>query len=309
MQSITLHQLKVFEAAARNCSFTRAAEELFLTQPTISMQMKQLSKAIGLPLFEQIGKRLYLTEAGEELLATSKEIFEKFDQLDMKIADLKGLKQGQLRLAVITTAKYVIPRLLGPFCQQHPNIDISLKVTNHTGVLERIAENEDDLYIVSQPPEHLKVNLYSFVENPLVVLAPRNHPLAQEKHIPLQRLAEEPFIMREEGSATRRAVQTLFDQHQVPIKVKLELGSNEAIKQAIASGLGVSVLSLHTLILEGTDGPLKILPVEHFPIPRNWYVVYPEGKQLSIVANTFFEFLKKEGKQIADLSNLLKTEA
>ncbi|BAY46049.1 transcriptional regulator LysR family protein [Scytonema sp. HK-05] len=298
MNQATLHQLKVFEAAARHGSFTRAAEELFLTQPTVSMQIKQLTKSVGLPLFEQVGKRLYLTEAGRELFATCRQIFETIAQFEMKVADLKGLKQGQLRLAVITTAKYFIPRLLGPFCQLYPGIDIALQVTNHEGILERMSGNMDDLYIMSQVPEHLDVNCQPFLENPLVVLAPLNHPLAKEKNIPIQRLADEPFIMREPGSGTRRAVQKLFDEHEVVVKVKLELGSNEAIKQAIAGGLGISVLSRHTLITDGQD--VTILDVEHFPIPRNWYMVYPSGKQLSIVARTYFEYLLEAAKQFAD---------
>lgn len=298
MNQATLHQLKVFEAAARHGSFTRAAEELFLTQPTVSMQIKQLTKSVGLPLFEQVGKRLYLTEAGRELFATCRQIFETIAQFEMKVADLKGLKQGQLRLAVITTAKYFIPRLLGPFCQLYPGIDIALQVTNHEGILERMTSNLDDLYILSQVPEHLDVNYQAFLENPLVVLAPINHSLAKEKKISIQRLADEPFIMREPGSGTRRAVQKLFDEHGVAVKVKLELGSNEAIKQAIAGGLGISVLSRHTLLTESQD--LTILDVEHFPIHRNWYMVYPAGKQLSIVARTYFEYLLDAAKEFVE---------
>jgi len=297
LNQATLHQLRVFEAAARHGSFTRAAEELFLTQPTISMQIKQLTKSVGIPLFEQVGKRLYLTEAGRELFTTCKEIFDTLAQFEMKVADLKGLKQGQLRLSVITTAKYFVPRLLGSFCQLYPGIEISLQVTNHEGILERMGNNQDDLYIMSQVPEHLDVHCEAFLENPLVVLAPVNHPLASEKNIPISRLASEPFIMREPGSGTRRAVQKLFDEQEVDVKVKLELGSNEAIKQAIAGGLGISVLSRHTLMPYAED--LTILDVEHFPIKRNWYMVYPNGKQLSIVGHTYFEYLLEAAKQFA----------
>lgn len=297
LNQATLHQLKVFEAAARHGSFTRAAEELFLTQPTVSMQIKQLTKSVGLPLFEQVGKRLYLTEAGRELFATCRQIFETIAQFEMKVANLKGLKQGQLRLAVITTAKYLIPRLLGPFCQLYPGIEISLKVTNHEGILERMVGNMDDLYIMSQVPENLDVTFEPFLDNPLVVFAPLNHPLAKEKNIPIERLANEPFIMREPGSGTRRAVQTLLDEHNVKVKVKLELGSNEAIKQAIAGGLGISVLSQHTLL---TDTEFSILDVQHFPIKRTWYMVYPSGKQLSIVARTYYEYLLDAAKKFVE---------
>jgi len=296
LNQATLHQLKVFEAAARHGSFTRAAEELFLTQPTVSMQIKQLTKSVGLPLFEQVGKRLFLTEAGRELFTTCRQIFETIAQFEMTVADLKGLKQGQLRLAVITTAKYIIPRLLGPFCQLYPGIDISLQVTNHERILERMVGNMDDLYIMSQVPEHLDVHVKAFLENPLVVFAPVNHPLAQEKNIPIEKLVDQPFIMREPGSGTRRAVQSLFEEHGIKVKVKLELGSNEAIKQAIAGGLGISVLSRHTLLTDSSE--FSILDVQHFPMKRTWYMVYPSGKQLSIVARTYYEYLLEAAKKI-----------
>ncbi|WGV26518.1 LysR family transcriptional regulator [Halotia branconii] len=289
MNQATLHQLKVFEAAARHSSFTRAAEELFLTQPTVSMQIKQLTKSVGLPLFEQVGKRLFLTEAGRELFATCRQIFETIAQFEMKVADLKGLKQGQLRLAAITTAKYFIPRLLGPFCQLYPGIEISLQVTNHERILDRMLNNLDDLYIMSQVPEHLDINSQAFLDNSLVVIAPADHPLANQANIPIERLSQEPFIMREPGSGTRRAVQSLLDEHAVKVKVKLELGSNEAIKQAIAGGLGISILSRHTLITDASE--FSILDVQHFPIKRMWYIVHPSGKQLSIVARTYYEYL------------------
>ncbi|MGB7442218.1 MAG: LysR substrate-binding domain-containing protein [Coleofasciculaceae cyanobacterium] len=304
MKQATLHQLKVFEAVARHNSFTRAAEELFLTQPTVSMQVKQLTKAVGLPLFDQVGKRIYLTQAGEELVKTCRQIFENLDQFEMKVADLKGLKQGRLCVAVITTAKYFVPRLLGPFCRRYPGIDVSLQVTNHEGIMSRLSENMDDLYVMSQTPEHLDVTCQPIVENPLVVLAPADHPLTKEKNISLERIGAEPFIMREPGSGTRKAVQELFDEHNIPLKVQLDLGSNEAIKQAIAGGLGISVLSLHTLALESSGGRLAILDTEKFPIERYWYAVYPSSKQLSIVAQTFLDYLLGEGRQMAEESTL-----
>jgi DNA-binding transcriptional LysR family regulator len=294
----TLHQLKVFEATARHGSFTRAAEELFLTQPTVSMQVKQLTKAIGLPLFEQVGKRLYLTDAGRELFSTCQDIFQQLEQLEMTIADLKGMKQGKLRLAVITTTKYFMPRLLGPFCQQYPGVDVSLIVTNHERVIERLADNQDDLYVMSQIPENLDVKSHAFLENPLVVVAPLHHPLAKEKNIPLKRIAEEPFIMREPGSGTRRAFQKLLDAQKLSVKVRLELGSNEAIKQAIAGGLGLSVLSRHTLLTDNSD--VTVLDVEGFPIERYWYIVYLAGKQLSVIAETFLDYMQQAAAELAE---------
>ena len=296
----TLHQLKVFEATARHGSFTRAAEELYLTQPTVSIQVKQLTKAVGLPLFEQIGKRLYLTQAGQKLLETCQEIFSGLDQFEMAVSDLKGLKQGQLRLAVITTAKYFVPRLLGPFCQRFPGIDISLKVTNHQQIQERMANNDDDLYIVSAPPEQPDLKIYPFLENPLIVLGPQDHPLVGKPRSPISVLDGEPFIMREPGSGTRYAVQKLLAEHDVNVKVRLELGSNEAIKQAIAGGLGISVLSLHTIISEGTRGEFAILDVDHFPIDRHWYVAHLAGKQLSVVSQAFLNYLLEESHAMVD---------
>ncbi|MEL6224056.1 MAG: LysR family transcriptional regulator [Cyanobacteria bacterium J06627_8] len=296
----TLHQFKVFEATARHGSFTRAAEELYLTQPTVSMQVKQLTKALGLPLFEQIGKRLYLTDAGRELYSTCQDIFEKLEQLEMRVADLKGMKQGHLKLTVITTAKYFVPRLLGPFCQQYPGVDVSLLVTNHERAIARLADNQDDLYVMSQLPEHIDVKAHPFLDNPLVVMAPKNHPLAGKKNIPITELSDEPFIMRESGSGTRKAVQAMFEKHDVNVRVRLELGSNEAIKQAIAGGLGLSVLSCHTLTPEGNTGELTILDVQGFPIERQWYIVHLGNKQLSIVANTFLDYLKAEARYLAD---------
>jgi DNA-binding transcriptional LysR family regulator len=293
MRHSTLRQLEVFEAIARLGNFTRAAEELFLTQPTVSMQIKKLTEAVGLPLFEQVGKKIYLTDAGRELHKTSREIFERFTRFEMQVADMKGLKKGALRLAVVTTAKYFAPRLLGPFCQQYPGIEVSLKVSNRERILERLAENQDDLCILGQPPEEIETESEPFLENPLVVLAPANHPLVGKKKVPLARLAEEPFLLREPGSGTRAATERLFVTHGLKMKMRMELGSNEAIKQAIVGGLGVSVLSRHTLALDAPMGQLAILDVEGFPILRHWYVAYPAGKQLSIVARTFLEYLKQ----------------
>ena len=299
MSPATLHQLKVFETVARHSSFTRAAEELSITQPTVSSQVKQLTKAIGLPLFEQIGKSLYLTDAGRELLSTCQDIFERLNNFQMTVADLKGMKQGKLKLAVITTAKYFVPRLLGSFCQNYPGIDVALKVTNHETIQQRMLNNEDDLYIVSNPPQEIDLYSQSFLDNPLVVVANKNHNLADKTKIPITSLDGEPFIMREQGSGTREAVLKLFSKNNISVKVRLELGSNEAIKQAIAGGLGISVLSEHCLVSEGKSGQLTILDVEHFPIERRWYVSYLAGKKLSIIAQTFLDYLLEESHKIS----------
>ena len=298
MIQATLHQLKVFETVARKGSFTRAAEELLITQPTVSSQVKQLTKAIDLPLFEQIGKSLYLTDAGKELLVTCQDIFEKLDNFEMKVADLKGTKQGQLKLAVITTAKYFVPRLLGSFCQHYPGIDVALKVTNHQEIQQRMSNNQDDLYIVSNPNEDIDLKSKPFLNNPLVVVARKDHPLAQKSSLDIQELNDRPFIMREQGSGTREAILELFAEHDISVKVKLELGSNEAIKQAISGGLGISILSEHCLISERVSGELTILNFKHFPIKRRWFVSHLAGKKLSVIAETFLQYLLEESPKM-----------
>jgi DNA-binding transcriptional LysR family regulator len=290
---LSLRQLKLFEAVARHLSFTRAAEEMHLTQPAVSIQIKQLESNIGFPLFEQIGKRIFLTDVGQELYDLSGEMLELLARFEMSVADRKGLKQGRLRLAVTTTAKYFVPRLLGPFCQRHPGIDVSLKVSNRERMLERLAGNQDDLYIFGQPPKHLAVRSRPFLENRLVPLTSPDHPLAGKSRIPLQRLVEEPFLMRELGSGTRMATEQFFRDQGVSVQVRMELGSNEAIKQAVMGRLGLAVLSHNAVMLESAMGQLAILDVEGFPLPCHWYLVYPAEKKLSVVAQAFYDYLEQ----------------
>ncbi|WLT39287.1 HTH-type transcriptional activator CmpR [Synechocystis sp. B12] len=291
MKNATLHQFEVFAAIARTGSFTKAAEELFLTQPTVSQQMKQLTKAIGVPLYEQIGRKIYLTEAGQAVLQASQNISSCLDQLQEVIADLQGLKKGNLRLATITTGKYFVPRLLGEFRQQYPGISISLQIGNRQQILERLANNLDDLYFLGKPPSNLDINIRHFLENPLVVIASRQHPLVKEKKISLERLVNEPLIMRESGSGTRMAVEEFFSENRLKMNVEMEISSNEAIKQAVYGGLGISILSLYSLALEGINGLLAVLDVEGFPLQKHWYIIYQKSKQLSIVAETFLDYL------------------
>ncbi len=292
---ISMRQLQVFEASARLSSITRAAEELFLTQPTVSMQIKKLEGSVGLPLFEQVGKRISLTDAGEALYRAAREILEMLGRLEMEVAELKGLKTGQLRLAVVTTAKYFAPRILGKFCKDYPGIDASLEVTNRERLLERMTKNLDDLYIVGRPPESPEYEFEPYMPNPLVTVAPSTHPLAKEHNIPLSRIADEPFIIREKGSGTRKALETHFETHKLKLNIKMELGSNEAIKQAILGGLGIAVLSQHTLGQGIDQTGLTILDVKGFPIQWQWHVGHMRGKRLSVVARTFLEFLRRQG--------------
>lgn len=300
IKNASLRQLKVFESVARNLSFTRAAEELHTTQPTISIQFKQLTEIVGQPLIEQVGKRLFITDLGNELLKICKEIFDSLERFEMLASDMQGIKAGKLRLSVITTAKYFVPRLLGRFSQLYPGIEVSLNVINRQRMLQRVSDNLADLYVLGQPPEHMDVQLEPFMENPLVVLAANNHPLKNQTAISALRLSEEPFLIREPGSGTRLATEQFFNERGLNYKIKMELGSNEAIKQAVAGGLGIAVLSAHTLALERHANELIILDVQGFPIRRNWYLAYPNDKPLSVVAQAFLNFMHAESKAHGD---------
>jgi len=287
----SLRQLHIFEAVARHLSYTRAAEEFHLPQPAVFAQVKQLEDSAGLPLPDRLGKQLFLTDAGREMLTTSRETVQAIERLEMRLADLQGLKKGRLRIAIVTTAKYLIPRLLGEFCTRYPGIEASLTVTNREKLLARLAANEDDLVVLGTPPEHLDVVATPIADNPLVVVARQDHPLVGKKKIPLRRIAEEPFILREAGSGTRLTIERHFAEQGLVPRIRMELGSNEAIKQAIAGGLGLSILSSHTLALESPQGPLQVLDVAGFPLLRQWYVAYPAGKHLSAVTEAFLAHL------------------
>lgn len=287
----TLRQLHIFEAVARHLSYTRAAEELHLTQPAVFAQVKQLEDSVGVPLLERIGKQIFLTGAGREVLLTSRETVQAVENLEMRLADMQGLKKGRLRIAIVTTAKYLIPRLLGEFCTRYPGIEAALTVNNREKLLERLEENTDDLVVLGAPPEHLDVVARPIADNPLVVVARHDHPLVGKRKVPLKRIAAEPFILREPGSGTRLAIERHFARHDLTPRIRMELGSNEAIKQAIAGGLGISVLSSHSLALEGEQGLLQTLNVAGFPLMRQWYVAYPSGKHLSVVAEAFLAHL------------------
>lgn len=287
---VTLRQLQVFEAVARLGSFSRAAEQIHVSQPAVSKQIRQLQEEVGLPLLEQIGRKVCLTDAGRELLTTCSDWLDTWNRFEQSIADLKGLKQGRLRIAVVTTAKYFMPRVLGPFCAQYPGIDVAMEVVNRTRLLDRLAHNVDDVYVMGVPPEGWEIESQPLIQNNLVVIAPRTHRLVGRRRVPFAELADETFIAREEGSGTRMTVERVFAERGVHFRVRMELGSNEAIKKAVAGGLGLSVLSQNTFADPATE-ELAVLDVAGFPIRRSWYIVWPRGKQLSVVAATFVDFL------------------
>jgi DNA-binding transcriptional LysR family regulator len=291
---VTWNQLRIFEAVARLLSFTRAAEELHVVQPTVSAQVKLLSESVGMPLFEQIGKKVSLTPAGIELQSTCRELFDAWERFETKIADLQGMKRGTLRLSIVSTAKYFVPRMLGPFCRRYPDIDVALEILNRDAVIERLADNADDLYIMGVPPAGMDVEQHPFLENPLVMIAPHDHPLARSRHIALNKLSGERLILREQGSGTRLTADDFFRRHRFRPKQTMHLGNNEAIKWAVAGGLGIAVVSRHALTIEPMHDRLAVLDVEGFPLEGSWYVVYPAGKKLSVIASAFFEYLKEE---------------
>jgi DNA-binding transcriptional LysR family regulator len=306
----TLRQLQVFEAIGRLRSYTRAAEELFLTQSTVSTQVKNLVDIVGVPLVEYIGKQVHLTEAGKYLYQACQEIFYTLDNVDMAVADLQGLKQGSLSISVIDTAKYFAPEVLGHFWQLYPEIDVSLNVSNREHVLERLKNNQDDVYILGHnPPADLEIHAEAFAPNPLYVMASKEHPLTkQNKSFSLEEIAEQPLLLRESGSGIRAATEQLFAAKGLTPNVRMVLSSNESIKHAVIGQLGISVLSLHSILLEGAEGPIAVLDVEGFPIKRNWHVVRPKGKELSVVAKRFVEFLKKEGELLSQKLDKLSND-
>lgn len=295
---LTIRQLMVFEAVARNNSFTRAAEELHLTQPAVSMQIKQIEETIGLPLFEHIGKKIFLTEAGREMYHYSRSITQTLSEIEAVMEELKGIKRGRLNIAVASTANYFATHLLASYFKHHENIHYSLDVTNREGLLRHLELNDVDLVIMGQPPEELDVVAESFMENPLVVIAPAAHELCGQKNIPIESLNRETFIMRERGSGTRIAIERFFSEHGIEISTGMEMSSNEAIKQAVGAGLGLGIVSVHTLALELEAGFLEVLDIDKFPITRNWYVVHRKGKRLSPVSEGFRRFVLEQAPSI-----------
>ena len=293
---LTLRQLKVFESVARHLNFTRAAEELFLTQPAVSMQVKLLEKQLGLALFEQLGKRIHLTEAGQEVLGYARGVTQQLDELESVLNRIKGLSGGKLRISVATTANYFIPTLLGTFSRRFPEVTVSLDVTNRETLLQQLSENTVDLVIMGQPPNEADVEAETFMENPLIIVAPPEHPLAQQKKIPLKRLQDEVFLVREPGSGTRIAMERFFDEREMQLKTGMEVGSNEAIKQSVQAGLGLGLLSRATIEQELALKRLVVLDVAEFPIMRHWYLVHRRGKRLSAVAEAFKQFMLKEAR-------------
>ncbi len=298
LRHATLRQLRVFEAVARRLSFSRAAEELHLTQPAVSMQVKLLEDQAGLPLFERIGARIFLTEAGTELHRHSRAIAQQLRDAEEALAARMGLSQGRLMITMVSTAKYFVPPLLARFLRQHPGVTVKLSANNRETVLKQLADNEVDFAIMGTPPQSMETVAEPFARHPHVIIAASTHALARKRRIPLARLAQETFLIREPGSGTRGLLERLFADHHLALNVSMELASNETIKQAVQAGMGISFLSLHTIELELKARRLAILDAQGLPIVRDWHVVRLTAKRLSPVAEAFRTFLLSEAGKL-----------
>jgi len=287
-----LPQLAVFEAVSRLGSYTRAAEELFMAQPTVSIHMKKLTEAVGFILIEQTGKKLLLTEAGRELAAACRDIFERLSETEDRIAALRALDQGRLRIAVSSAGKYFIPRLLGKFCARHPKVQVALHVDNWQGMRTRMQDNADDLYVLSTLPRDMDLAHFPVLPNPIEIFARTDHPLAGIRAISLERLAQEHFILREPGSATRRMTEELFGAQGLHPRVRMELGNDETIKQAVLGGLGIAMLSRCVVGLDQHNPNLCALDVPGLPVMKQWLIAHPNGRQLPQVAGAFLDYVR-----------------
>ena len=294
----TLQQLKLFEAVSRNNSYTRAAEELHLTQPAVSIQIKRLEEQVGMPLFDTVGKKIFTTAAGKAMYSACTDILARAAELKDTVEELKGEVKGPLQIAVVTTAKYFMPHLLGTFLSMYPEVEPKLVFTNRAKVMQRLHNNEDDFVVMGQIPEDEKLETYPFLENILVPVVHPNHPLATKKNIPLKELLGERFLVREVGSGTRLVFDRLLEKEGLQIAPYMELGSSEALKQGVMAGLGLAILSLHSLRLELAAQKLVVLDVEGFPVKRRWFAVNLKGKKLSLVARTFHDFILAESNNI-----------
>jgi DNA-binding transcriptional LysR family regulator len=295
--NVTSRQLRLFLALADTGSVSAAAKAMHVTQPTASMQLKEVTQSVGLPLYEVVSKKIYLTEVGKELAATARAMAQTWDAFEQNADAIKGLSRGKLRVAVVSTAKYFMPRIIGSFCTRYPAIDVSLEILNRDGVVQRLRDNLDDLYIMSMPPSDMDLTDEAFMPNPIVVIAPTADPLAERTSVPLHELARHRFILREKGSGTRMAGDQFFRQMKFSPDIRLELGSNEAVKESVAGGLGIGVVSRHCLHGLQKEHGVSVVDVKGFPVPSAWHIVQPAGRKISPLAMAFRQHLREESSQ------------
>lgn len=300
MKNLTMRQLQIFSVAARHLSFVRASEELFLTQPAISMQIRQLEETVGMPLFDKIGKKMYLTEAGKQIERTAHEVLGAIKNAQDSIAAMAGLRSGIVSVALVSTAKYFVPKLIALFRQSHPEIELRIAVSNRETLIQLLHNNEIDLAIMGRPPQEMDVASFPLARHPHVVIASPDHPLASRRKIKPAELNSETFLIREEGSGTRLAMESFFSEEKVAPQRGMVMGSNETIKQAVIAGLGLGFISLHTLALELKTGELVVLDVKGTPMMRTWYAAHLRNKNLSPATAAFKEFIVKEAGAYLD---------
>jgi len=303
--NITLKQFKILEAVVEHNSYTDAAKALFMTQPAVSMQIKQMETQIELPLFEREGKQIKLTEAGHELLHYARNIRQQLEEAGQMLEELKGLKRGKLHLTMASTANYFAPQLIAAFHREYPGAQVTLDVTNRTGLLDALDNNSTDMVIMGKPPRGHKLSGERFMNNPLVVIAAPTHPLTRQKAaIPLRTLADEAFIVRERDSGTRIAAERFFALHDMQLKTGMEMNRSEAIKQAVMAELGLGIVSLHTIEMELALKRLVVLNVEDFPIMRQWHIVYRKGKRFAAIPKAFKNYVLKHAEELINIVHL-----
>ena len=291
---ITIRQLQIIDAIVQTHSYSLAAERLYMTQPAISMQMKQLEHNIGVKLFERQGKRIVLSSAGHDIYPQIQRLIADYDGLIQDIHDAKDLHKGRIKVSATTTSNHLITQMIAQFAKANKDITVTLKITNRQDLVKQLQNFEPDIVLMGEPPEKLDLLSERLIPNSLVVIADSDHHLANKKNIPLTSISKEDLILRESGSGTRGAIEAHFRKRNVVIKSSLELGSNEAIKHAVSAGLGVGVVSLHSILLELEAKKLVILDVLDFPINRYWHIVKRKGKHLHPAAKEFQDFILKE---------------
>ncbi|NBW54378.1 MAG: LysR family transcriptional regulator [Betaproteobacteria bacterium] len=288
---ISFRQMKLFLALADTGSVSAAARATHVTQPTASMQLKEVTHAVGLPLYEVISKKVYLTDAGMALAQTARDMLRSWEAFEQTVDATKGMTRGKLKVAVVSTAKYFMPRMIGGFCKKYPHIDVSLEILNRDGVVARMQDNLDDLYIMSQPPSDRDLSDEVLMVNPVVLIVSTSDPLAKKTPLQLSHLSGHRFILREKGSGTRMSADQHFKKHKFNPDVRMELGSNEAIKEAVAGGLGIGVVSHHALHGLKKEHGVTVMDVKGFPVVSYWHMVHPAQKKLSPIANAFKKHL------------------